>query len=119
MTGETNQLHYLLSEFLKLYEHEKEIKRMLKKTVILTVLALLAGLILSACAAPTQQAAGPVTFGLVLVGPKNDHGWSQAHFEAGQYVEAKLPGSKMIVFESLNPADKPEATEKPADPSAK
>jgi basic membrane protein A and related proteins len=122
---------------LKLYKHEKEIKRMLKRTLIFLVLAILAGLILSACAAPTpaatsapeeteapqqteaaappteaptEAAAGPVTFGLVLVGPKNDHGWSQAHYEAGQYVEANLPGSKMIVFESLNPADKPEAT---------
>jgi simple sugar transport system substrate-binding protein len=47
---------------------------------------------------------------VVLVGPKNDHGWSQAHYEAGQYVEQKLPGARMIVFESLNPADKPEAT---------
>ncbi len=60
--------------------------------------------------APTTEAAKPVTFGLVLVGPKNDHGWSQAHYEAGQYVEQKVPGSKMIVFESLNPADHPEAT---------
>lgn len=49
-------------------------------------------------------------FGVVLVGPKNDHGWSQAHFEAGQYIEEKMSGSRMIVFESLNPADKPEAT---------
>jgi simple sugar transport system substrate-binding protein len=49
-------------------------------------------------------------FGVILVGPKNDHGWSQAHFEAGSYVEANMPGSEMIVFESLNPADKPEAT---------
>jgi simple sugar transport system substrate-binding protein len=58
---------------------------------------------------PMEEMA-PLTFGMVLVGPKNDHGWSQAHFEAGEYVEANLPGSQMIVFESLNPADKPEAT---------
>ncbi len=58
---------------------------------------------------PTPPAEPPV-FGLVLVGPKNDHGWSQAHYEAGLYVEQNLPGSRMIVFESLNPADKPEAT---------
>jgi len=54
--------------------------------------------------------AEPLVFGLVLVGPKNDHGWSQAHYEAGLYVEQNLAGSRMIVFESLNPADKPEAT---------
>jgi basic membrane lipoprotein Med (substrate-binding protein (PBP1-ABC) superfamily) len=51
-----------------------------------------------------------IVFGVVLVGPRNDHGWSQAHFEGGQYVEQNLPGARMIVFESLNPADKPEAT---------
>lgn len=49
-------------------------------------------------------------FGLILVGPKNDRGWSQAHYEGGLYVEANIPNSRMIVFESLNPADKPEAT---------
>ena len=49
-------------------------------------------------------------FGVILVGPKNDHGWSQAHYEGGQYVEENIPGARMIVFESLNPADKPEAT---------
>ncbi len=47
---------------------------------------------------------------MILVGPKNDHGWSQAHFAGGQYVEANLPGAEMIAFESMNPADKPEAT---------
>ncbi|OGO15476.1 MAG: BMP family ABC transporter substrate-binding protein [Chloroflexi bacterium RBG_16_48_8] len=49
-------------------------------------------------------------FGVILVGPKNDRGWSQAHFEGGQYIEENLPGARMIVFESLNSADKPEAT---------
>lgn len=49
-------------------------------------------------------------FGMILVGPKNDHGWSQAHYEAGQYVEEQIDGARMIVFESMNPADKPEAT---------
>jgi basic membrane lipoprotein Med (substrate-binding protein (PBP1-ABC) superfamily) len=49
-------------------------------------------------------------FGMILVGPKNDRGWSQAHYEGGLYVEQNLPGSKMIVFESLNSASKPEAT---------
>jgi simple sugar transport system substrate-binding protein len=59
---------------------------------------------------PAPPAAEPLVFGLVLVGPKNDHGWSQAHYEAGLYLEEQLPDARMIVFESLNPADKPEAT---------
>lgn len=52
---------------------------------------------------------GPV-FGLILVGPENDHGWSQAHYEAGQFVEANITGSRMLFFPSLNPADAPETT---------
>lgn len=49
-------------------------------------------------------------FGMVLVGPRNDHGWSEAHFVAGQYVEENVPGARMVFFESLNPADAPETT---------
>ncbi len=61
--------------------------------------------------APMEEAEmEPLTFGMILVGPKNDRGWSQAHYEGGLYVEENLEGSSMIVFESLNPADKPEAT---------
>ncbi len=57
-----------------------------------------------------EPVAEEFVFGVILVGPKNDHGWSQAHYEGGLYVEQNLPGARMIVFESLNPADKPEAT---------
>jgi len=53
---------------------------------------------------------GPFVFGVILVGPQNDHGWSQAHYEGGSYVEENVDGTQMIVFESLNSADKPEAT---------
>jgi simple sugar transport system substrate-binding protein len=49
-------------------------------------------------------------FGVIMVGPKNDGGWSQAHFEGGLYVEEMIPGTKMIFFEELNPAAHPEAT---------
>ncbi|MBL8116751.1 MAG: BMP family ABC transporter substrate-binding protein [Anaerolineae bacterium] len=48
-------------------------------------------------------------FGLVLVGPKNDRGWSQAHFEAGERLAEEL-GGRMVLFESLNPADNPQTT---------
>jgi len=58
----------------------------------------------------SEAAVEPFKFGMILVGPKNDRGWSQAHFEGGSYVEENLEGAEMIVFESLNPADKPEAT---------
>ncbi len=60
--------------------------------------------------APPPVAAEEIAFGMVLVGPKGDRGWSQAHFTGGEYVEQNLPGARMMVFESFNPADKPEAT---------
>ncbi len=60
--------------------------------------------------APPPVAAEEVAFGMILVGPRNDRGWSQAHYSAGEYVEQTVPGARMIAFESLNPADKPEAT---------
>ena len=50
------------------------------------------------------------TFGMILVGPQNDRGWSQAHYEAGQYIEQQLPGSKMIVLDKVNTADRPETS---------
>ena len=57
---------------------------------------------------PTQ-AAKPFTFGMILVGPQNDHGWSQANYDAGQYVEQKL-GAKMIVIDKVNTSDRPSTT---------
>jgi simple sugar transport system substrate-binding protein len=57
----------------------------------------------------TATAAGELTFGMILVGPENDHGWSQAHFEAGQYLEEQL-GAEMISLDTVNPADRPETS---------
>jgi len=51
-----------------------------------------------------------LTFGMLMVGPYNDHGWSQAHYEGGRYVEEKIPGSKMIYIDKVNPADRPGLT---------
>ncbi|MBW2409609.1 MAG: BMP family ABC transporter substrate-binding protein, partial [Deltaproteobacteria bacterium] len=48
----------------------------------------------------------PNVFGLLLVGPYNDHGWSQAHYEGGKYVEKMVPGTKMIYIDKVNPADR-------------
>jgi simple sugar transport system substrate-binding protein len=59
--------------------------------------------------AATEAAAEQFVFGMLLVGPYNDHGYSQAHYEAGQYVEEKL-GAKMIYLDKVNPADRPGTT---------
>ncbi|MBN2304224.1 MAG: BMP family ABC transporter substrate-binding protein [Anaerolineae bacterium] len=78
---------------------------MLKK---LTVLLVLAALVVSGVAAAVAQ--DEFVFGVVLVGQKSDRGWSQAHYEAGLYVEENLPGAKMLPLESLNSNDRPETT---------
>jgi simple sugar transport system substrate-binding protein len=58
----------------------------------------------------TAAAATEFTFGMLFVGPYNDHGWSQANFEGGQYVESKLAGAKMIYVDKVNSADRPGTT---------
>ena len=61
---------------------------------------------------PMQSSAAEenFVFGLLMVGPSNDHGWSQAHFEAGKEIEKHIPGSKMIYIDKVNPADRPGVT---------
>ncbi len=46
---------------------------------------------------------------MILVGPQDDHGWSQAHYEAGLYMEEQL-GAEMIVLDKVNVADRPDTT---------
>ncbi len=57
----------------------------------------------------TTAASEPLTFGMILVGPQDDRGWSQAHREAGEYIEERL-GATMILLDKVNPADRPELT---------
>lgn len=52
----------------------------------------------------------PWLFGLLLVGPYNDRGYSQAHYEGGKYVEKTVPGTQMIYIDKVNPADRPGVT---------
>ena len=50
-----------------------------------------------------------LTIGMILVGPQNDHGWSQAHYDAGLYLQEEL-GVQLIVLDKVNTADRPETT---------
>jgi len=69
---------------------------------LVLVLAVIAG----ASAAYGQS----LTVGLLMVGPYNDQGWSQAHYDGMKYVEAKVPGVKMIYLDKANSADRPGTT---------
>lgn len=77
-----------------------------KKVVLLCLLSLMLALI----AVIPAVAQDEFVFGVILVGAKNDGGWSQAHYEGAQYVEANVSGAKMVLFENLNSAVSPEAT---------
>ncbi len=59
----------------------------MRKLIIVVAL-----LCLSAILALPTFAQDEFVFGMVLVGPKNDGGWSQAHFEGGVYVAEMLDG---------------------------
>jgi simple sugar transport system substrate-binding protein len=66
-------------------------------------------MVLSACQTAEDNDSEPYKFGMLMVGPYNDHGWSQAHYEAGKYVEEKL-NAEMIYIDKVNPADRPGTT---------
>lgn len=72
-----------------------------KRAWILVSVLIIAVLILSACAKPTAEPAKPLTVGLLMVGPANDAGWSQAHFDSMTYVKEKLPGTELIYLENV------------------
>ncbi|MGD9610004.1 MAG: BMP family protein [Desulfovibrionaceae bacterium] len=61
-------------------------------------------------AALALGAGKPLTFGLLLVGPYNDKGYSQAQYDGGKYVEQHLPGAKMLYLDKINPTDRPGVT---------
>ena len=48
--------------------------------------------------------------GLLMVGPYNDKGWSQAHYDAGKYVQSKVPGTNLVYVDKVNTADRPGTT---------
>lgn len=59
---------------------------------------------LSACGQQAPSSEGFV-FGMLLVGPYNDGGWSQAHYDAGKKIEEET-GAKMVYIDKVNPADR-------------
>jgi simple sugar transport system substrate-binding protein len=80
-------------------------------TKIVLTLLLVAVIGSAAVAQSAPPAAGAnLTIGLVMVGPYNDHGWSQANYDGVQYVVAKVPGTKLVYIDKANSADRPGTT---------
>ncbi len=79
---------------------------MRKNVMKFALLSMALVLVLSACGGSTGSSKLPklgnnFTFGMLLVGPHNDQGWSQATFEGGQYVEQHINGAKMVYLENV------------------
>ena len=64
---------------------------------------------LGACSSSGGVDSDSFKLGLILVGPQNDHGWSQAHFEGASYAVSKT-GGEVITIDKVNPADSPNVT---------
>jgi simple sugar transport system substrate-binding protein len=79
---------------------------MLRKSLHAWIAAGLVACLVLPGAQALHGAEKPFSFGLLMVGPYNDHGWSQAHYEAGKYVEKMIPDSQMIYIDKVNPADR-------------
>jgi len=77
----------------------------MKRFTLLLCAALLALTIM-----PGLAFAKDFTIGMILVGPYNDKGYSQAQYEGGKYVEAHMDGAKLIYLDKVNPADRPGLT---------
>ncbi|MCE5257882.1 MAG: BMP family ABC transporter substrate-binding protein [Chloroflexi bacterium] len=74
------------------------------RAAIVLALLLVGAVVLTGC--KTSQSTEALKFGVVLVGPYNDHGWSQAHYEGAQYAETKVSGASMIYLDKLNSSDR-------------
>jgi simple sugar transport system substrate-binding protein len=76
-------------------------------------LVLATSLVVAACGDDDGgEAPADFKFGMILVGPQNDQGWSQAHYEAGLYVieQLGLPADAMIVLDNMNTSARPETS---------
>ena len=76
----------------------------------LLVLVVALALVGAAAWAQPAPAGKNLTVGILLVGPYNDHGWSQATYDGLQYAVDKVPGTKMVYVDKVNPADRPGTT---------
>jgi len=70
---------------------------MVRKVLLVVLLLMLGALTVLPAAAQDE-----FVFGMVLVGFKDDKGWSQAHYEGALYVQEKVPGSKLVYVENIN-----------------
>lgn len=85
----------------------------MKRFWLLLSMTIIAAMLFSACgtkAATTATTEEPFVFGMLLVGPYTDNGWSTATYMGGKYVEGKIPNSQFIYVDNVNIAANPNTT---------
>jgi basic membrane protein A len=80
-------------------------RKLIPAGVLLAVVAVFA--LVAAGAGSAKHNASPLKVAWILPGPHNDHGWSQAHYDAMQYVQKQL-GSKVQTTYKENIATGPQ-----------
>lgn len=79
-------------------------------------LLLVLALALSACgkAAPAEEVTkceeGQFCFGILLVGPYNDNGWSTATYKGAEYVVSKMDNAQFLYADNVNTSSNPNTT---------
>src|SRR5688572_29874804 len=84
----------------------------------LTGLLLIAAVLVAGCgaSAPTTGTGGgtattaPFKVAMVLIGPHDDGGWSQAHYEGLEYIKANVPNVEIKYVENVAEGADSEAT---------
>ena len=82
----------------------------MRKTMVLVLLLTLTAAVGVFAQSAPPAAGSNLTIGLVMVGPYNDHGWSEANYDGLQYVLAKVPGTKLVYIDKANSSDRPGTT---------
>jgi simple sugar transport system substrate-binding protein len=85
--------------------------RLLNRTLPrLFLCCLMVAFVLAAVGRASAQSDEELVVGFILVGPQDDRGWSQAHFNGSEYMKENVPGVRTIVLDRLNVADRPNVT---------
>ena len=85
-------------------------RRLLFLVSVLIILSMSFAACTTAAPVKTTEPAEEFVFGMLYVGPYNDKGYSQAHYDGGLYVESKLDNVKMVYVDKVNTADRPGTT---------
>src|SRR4030066_2195588 len=76
----------------------------------MTAILVIAAMVLSACAPKAEEVGGfqipdeeknKFNVAMVLIGPHDDGGWSQAHYEGIMYIEENVPDVHVAYIENV------------------